>query len=247
MKTKIVSAGALAIVALCIIVRQAHTQAPPGPSRIEVSFSPRGGCTDAVVRELQAAKESVLVQAYSFTSVPIAKALLEAHKRGLTVQVILDKSQRTEKYSSATFLKNSGIPTFIDTAHAIAHNKVMVIDKQIVITGSFNFTKAAEESNAENLLVIRDAALAAKYTANWEAHLRHSQLYEGRTTAPSANRVQPRSADAATGYASSKRSDVFHRSSCASVDKISAHNLVVYASRDEATKAGKRPCSICKP
>jgi phosphatidylserine/phosphatidylglycerophosphate/cardiolipin synthase-like enzyme len=62
----------------------------------------------AVVKELVGASESVLVQAYSFTSAPIAKALLDTHKRGMKVQAILDKSQRTEKYSSATFLKNAG-------------------------------------------------------------------------------------------------------------------------------------------
>jgi len=239
--------GTLALVAVCLIVRQAETQTPSGASTIGVYFSPLGGCTDAVVRELQGAKESVLVQAYSFTSVPIAKALLEAHERGVKVQVILDRSQRTEKYSSATFLKNSGIPTFIDAAHAIAHNKVMVIDGQIILTGSFNFTKAAEESNADNLLVIRDAELAGTYTTNWDAHLRHSQRYEGRAAAPSANGAQPRTTDAATAYVASSRSGVFHRSSCASVGKIAEHNRVSYASRDEAIKAGKRPCSICKP
>jgi phosphatidylserine/phosphatidylglycerophosphate/cardiolipin synthase-like enzyme len=61
---------------------------------------------------------------------------------------------------------------------AIAHNKVMVIDSRIVITGSFNFTKAAEESNAENLLIIEDVDLAAKYAKNWQEHLDHSVLYE---------------------------------------------------------------------
>jgi phosphatidylserine/phosphatidylglycerophosphate/cardiolipin synthase-like enzyme len=147
--------------------------------KIEVYFSPKGGCTEAVVRELDAAKDSVLVKAYSFTSAPIAKALVDAHRRGVKVQVILDKSQRTERYSSATFLKNAGIPTYIDDKHAIAHNKVMVIDGGTVITGSFNFTKAAEENNAENLLVIRDPDLPGKYAQNWQEHLGHSSPYGG--------------------------------------------------------------------
>jgi phosphatidylserine/phosphatidylglycerophosphate/cardiolipin synthase-like enzyme len=145
-----------------------------------VYFSPRGGCTETIVRELDHAKTSVLVQAYSFTSAPIAKALLDAHKRRVRVQVLLDKSQRTEKYSSATFLFNQGIPVKIDAAHAIAHNKVMVIDGETVITGSFNFTKAAEEKNAENLFVIRDRRLAELYTRNWQEHERHSEAYTGR-------------------------------------------------------------------
>ena len=58
---------------------------------------------------------------YSFTSAPIAKALVDAKKRGVDTEVILDKSQRTEKYSSADFVAHEGIPTFIDAAHAIAH------------------------------------------------------------------------------------------------------------------------------
>ena len=149
-------------------------------AEIQVLFSPKGGCTEAVTKSLSKAKSTVLIQAYSFTSAPIAQALVNAKKRGVNVQVILDKSQRTEKYSSADFLRTAGIPTYIDAKHAIAHNKIIVIDSKTVLTGSFNFTKAAEDSNAENLLVIQDPALAAKYTTNWQAHLQHSDVYRGK-------------------------------------------------------------------
>lgn len=172
-------------------VGQAPSQEKSEVKNWEVYFSPSGGCTEAVVNVLDKAKSNVLVQAYTFTSSAIAKALVEAKKRGVNVQVILDKSQRTEKYSSADFLRNSGIPTFIDAHHAIAHNKIMVIDAQTVITGSFNFTKAAEERNAENLLVIEDAALATKYTANWQVHLQHSVEYQGKTTNAQEQRYVP--------------------------------------------------------
>ncbi|MDD5140555.1 MAG: phospholipase D family protein [Verrucomicrobiales bacterium] len=148
-----------------------------GAADVKVFFSPKGGCTEAVVENVGKAKSTVLVQAYSFTSAPIAKALVDAAKRGVKVQVILDKSQRTEKYSGADFLLHEGVPTFIDAKHAIAHNKIMVIDSHTILTGSFNFTKAAEENNAENLLVIEDMALAKKYTANWQNHLEHSEPY----------------------------------------------------------------------
>lgn len=158
-----------------------HAQAAgKGSPSWEVYFSPKGGCTEAVVAALDKAKVSVLVQAYSFTSAPIAKALVDAAKRGVKVEVVLDKSQRTEKYSSADFVIHEGIPTRIDAVHAIAHNKVMVIDGATVITGSFNFTKAAEEHNAENLLVIQDTALAEKYAANWKVHADHSEAYAGK-------------------------------------------------------------------
>jgi phosphatidylserine/phosphatidylglycerophosphate/cardiolipin synthase-like enzyme len=147
------------------------------PAGWQVYFSPHGGCTEAVVAALDHATNSVIVQAYSFTSARIAKAVVDAHRRNVRVSVILDKGQRSEKYSSADFLRNAGVPTFIDASHAIAHNKLIVIDGGIVLTGSFNFTKAAEESNAENLLVINDPVLAAKYTSNWKDHLAHSPAY----------------------------------------------------------------------
>jgi len=148
------------------------------PQGVQVYFSPKGGATDAVVNALDHATNAVLVQAYSFTSAPIAQALVNAHRRGAKMQVILDHSQRTEKYSEADFLKNSGIPTLIDAQHAIAHNKIIIIDGYLVLTGSFNFTRAAEEHNAENLLVINDAVLAKQYIANWHAHEQHSEPYE---------------------------------------------------------------------
>jgi len=148
---------------------------------VDVYFSPNGGATAAVVRGLDAARSEILVQAYSFTSKPIAKALLDAKKRGVRVEVVLDKSQRREKYTSADFVAHAGIPTFIDDRHAIAHNKIMIIDRQILVTGSFNFTKAAEEKNAENLLVLKgNRSLVDRYLRNFEEHRGHSESYAGK-------------------------------------------------------------------
>ncbi len=230
--------------------QQAQTLPP-----IAVYFSPNGGCTEAVVKEITAAKATILVQAYSFTSVPIAKALVDANKRGVQIQVILDKSQRTEKYSSADFVLHAGIPIFIDAKHAIAHNKIMVIDGATVVTGSFNFTKAAKTSNAENLLVIRSPELAAKYAANWHAHLEHSEKYEekekGYSETHRAATEPPSKADPAVpvagGYLASARSQVFHGPDCKSAARISEKNLVHYNTRDEAIQAGKKPCTECRP
>jgi len=164
----------IAILGFCFAFCSPITAQPP----IQVFFSPQGGCTEAIVQALANTRTNVYVQAYSFTSQPIAKALIDAHKRGVKVFVLLDRSQRTEKYSSATFLTNYGVPTWIDARHAIAHNKVMILDGQTVITGSFNFTKAAEEKNAENLLIIQDAAIASKYLTNWQLHQKHSEDLE---------------------------------------------------------------------
>ena len=72
------------------------------------------------------------------------------------------------------------IPVFIDDRHAIAHNKIMIIDNRVVITGSFNFTMAAENKNAENLLILDDLPdLTRAYRENFQSHLRHAVSYGG--------------------------------------------------------------------
>ncbi len=169
---------AVAVAAGIFVDRAARSPQDSIPQGVRVYFSPHGGATGAVVNALEAATNTVLVQAYSFTSAAIAKALVDAHRRGLNVQVLLDKSQRTERYSEADFLKNEGLQPLIDAEHAIAHNKIIIIDDYLVLTGSFNFTKAAEEHNAENLLVINDPVLARQYADNWRAHAQHSEPYE---------------------------------------------------------------------
>jgi phosphatidylserine/phosphatidylglycerophosphate/cardiolipin synthase-like enzyme len=88
---------------------------------LAVYFSPKGGCTEAIVEALGKAKQAVLVQAYSFTSTPIAKALVDAHKRDVKVTVVLDKSQETEKYSSATFVANAGIRRGLSAGEVASH------------------------------------------------------------------------------------------------------------------------------
>ncbi|MSS71610.1 MAG: phospholipase D family protein [Candidatus Latescibacteria bacterium] len=162
----------------------AQQQAPPQTGTggfVQVYFSPKGGATDAVVRALNGARKTVRVQAYSFTSKPIAQALLEAKKRGVDVEIVVDKSQRSERYTEADFTANQGIPTFVDDRHAIAHNKIMLIDGETILTGSFNFTKAGEESNAENLLVIRGYPdLMRQYEQNYAFHKGHSDPYRGK-------------------------------------------------------------------
>jgi phosphatidylserine/phosphatidylglycerophosphate/cardiolipin synthase-like enzyme len=150
---------------------------PPSPkaeeascATVEVCFTPGEDCNERIVKALGKAKTGILLQAYSFTSAPIAKALVDAQKRGVRVEAILDKSNRTDKFSAADFLANSEIPTQIDAQHAIARNKVIIIDGEIVIGVSFNYTRAAQDKNAENVEITRDKALAAKYTANWVRH-----------------------------------------------------------------------------
>jgi phosphatidylserine/phosphatidylglycerophosphate/cardiolipin synthase-like enzyme len=143
---------------------------------VAVHFSPKGGCTEAVVATIKAARREVLVLAYSFSSKPIADALAEAKKRGVHVEIILDRSNEQETYSDLAFFRENGLAPLVDAHHAIAHNKVMLIDRKIIITGSFNFTHQAEAENGENLLIIKGhPELMAQYRQDFMSHKSHSQ------------------------------------------------------------------------
>lgn len=146
--------------------------------KTEVYFSPYGGAELAIVRAIDKAQRNIRVLAYSFTSQPIEDALIRASMRNVSVKIILDKSQRNGKGSRLQTLFDSGIPVFIDKSHAIAHNKVIIIDRKRVITGSFNFTAAAEKRNAENLLILHSRNLAREYLKDFQEHLEHAQRVE---------------------------------------------------------------------
>jgi phosphatidylserine/phosphatidylglycerophosphate/cardiolipin synthase-like enzyme len=160
----------------------------PPPAAVEdciaVYFSPDGHGTEAIVNEIDAARASVKVLAYRLTSPPIAGALARAVARGVDVSVVLDGGQPGSKSSDAAALSEHAVPVAIDGVHAIAHNKVMLIDDGVLITGSFNFTSAAERSNAENLLVLKGKPVLMKaYLAEFEKHLGHSTAYRSPAAA----------------------------------------------------------------
>jgi phosphatidylserine/phosphatidylglycerophosphate/cardiolipin synthase-like enzyme len=141
----------------------------------QVYFSPDGGSTDAVIRAIAGAKSEILIQAYSLRSPIIAQALIHARKSGIKVEIIIDKSERQEGLTPPTLMAIAGIPVYLDGKHAIANNRVFIIDNQTVITGSFNFNSASEELNAENLLILKSKALAALYRNNWLNHRKHGE------------------------------------------------------------------------
>lgn len=138
-------------------------------------FTPQDNCTRLIVQTLGQAKHTIYVQAYLFTSRSIARALILAKQRGVLVQVLADKSQMDPRYfSQVHYLHKAGVPIWIDNRVAISHNKVMIVDGHYVLTGSFNFTRAAQTKNAENLLLIDDVPLAKRYLKNWQYRKRNA-------------------------------------------------------------------------
>lgn len=166
-----------AFIILCLLVVLIAPSVAHALDTIQVYFSPHGGATNAIIDAIEHETHQIHVAAYSFTSAPIAQALIAAHRRGVPVTVLLDSSQLTERYTSATFLAHAGIPVLIDAAHAIAHSKYIILGHDRVITGSFNFTRAAEDKNSENLLVIHNSTVATQYVENWQQHAGHATPY----------------------------------------------------------------------
>ena len=156
--------------------------APPAPAAseggISVFFSPNGGAGAAVVAAINSAKATLDVQAYLLSTKDIIAPIAKAHTRGVKVRVVMDADNAADQYSGATYLANAGVPVFLDAEHKEAHDKVMLVDGKTIVTGSFNFTRAADEQNAENLLIIEARPrLFAAYRKNFETHLKHSKLY----------------------------------------------------------------------
>jgi phosphatidylserine/phosphatidylglycerophosphate/cardiolipin synthase-like enzyme len=149
--------------------------------QVRAFFSPKGGCQEAIVAELKKARREILVQAYSFTADPLTFALVEAKKNGVIVEVVLDKSNEVDRYSDLHFFIENQMDVKIDHSHAIAHNKIIIIDKKVLITGSYNFTNQAENENAENLMIVTGhPELVAWYRDNFFKHHEHSKPAELR-------------------------------------------------------------------
>jgi phosphatidylserine/phosphatidylglycerophosphate/cardiolipin synthase-like enzyme len=161
--------------------KQTGSAVPPAAEEdgIAVYFSPNGGCADAIVHAIDGAHECVYVQAAQFTSAPIARALVAAKARGVDVRVVVDRKKEDDDHSQIDRLLAAGIATFADGQHHTAHNKLMLIDHHLILTGSFNFTRDADTENAENLLVIDGKPqLLAAYERNFKEHLGHSKPFE---------------------------------------------------------------------
>jgi phosphatidylserine/phosphatidylglycerophosphate/cardiolipin synthase-like enzyme len=157
------------IIAIALPQAVLASESIPSGAQFNVGFSPRRGALEVVRKGIQAAKSQILVAAYSFTSKPIAQELLMAHKRGVAVFVVADKADSEKGYSATRFLANQGIPVRVNGNYAILHHKFMIFDGQHVELGSFNYSAAAVDKNAENALLLWNVKpIAGAYSSEWK-------------------------------------------------------------------------------
>lgn len=144
--------------------------------RHEAYFSPSGGITEAILQNMAKARREILLQGFTLHSRPIAEALVAAKKRGVHVEILLDSITEKDSTSDLNYLIESGMEPQIDGNHGIAHNKILIIDNKTLITGSFNFTRQAEEENAENIIVVEGVPhLIHTYREAFLGHKTHSR------------------------------------------------------------------------
>lgn len=166
----------LCLSALASVSWWQSVQAEPQPAEIlAIYFTPPAGAASGLIKQIDGAKKSIKVMAYGFTATNLAEALVRAKRRGVDVGLIQDKKSAQNNRETLPILLAAGIDVRSDGKHAIQHNKVMLIDDDIVITGSYNFTKSAEKRNAENIMIVRSSYAGKRYTDNWKSHWDHSE------------------------------------------------------------------------
>lgn len=180
--------GAVAALALLILsAPAAGAEAFAARGEVELAFSPWDDAEQLLLRVIGAARRSVQVQAYAFTSRHVADALVAARRRGVAVEVLADaRMNRRERGNALPQLLAGGVPVALETRYAAAHNKVVIVDADgpgcALVTGSYNFTWSARRRNAENMMVLRDnCPVARAYRDNW---LRHRAQAEPLTRLP---------------------------------------------------------------
>ena len=144
--------------------------------RHEAYFSPSGGITEAILQNMAKARREILLQGFTLHARPIAEALVAAKNRGVHVEILLDSITEKDSTSDLNYLIESGMEPQIDGNHGLAHNKIVIIDNKTLITGSFNFTRQAEEENAENIIVVEGVPhLIHTYREAFLGHKAHSR------------------------------------------------------------------------
>lgn len=132
-----------------------------------VYFSPQGGCEGQVVNWIDRANKTIHVLIYSFTNDAIGNAVVRAHQRGVEIKVVFEKSQ-VSKYSEYWKLQSKGVPVRNDTNSGLMHHKTAVIDGYVLLTGSFNWSAAAEERNNENLMILQSDYLTLAFKEEFQ-------------------------------------------------------------------------------
>lgn len=166
---------------LCLILISSCTTLNP---EANVCFTPGGDCLGTIAAEIGRARSDLLIQAHALNAKVVADAVVRAKESGVSVEIILDRSSGVAQNNATYFSSLNGIPAYIDGRHHTADGTVIIIDKETVITGSFNLTKEAQDRDSQNVMILHSDRAASEYINNWNEHKNHSDEFKPRAPKP---------------------------------------------------------------
>ena len=136
---------------------------------VEVMFSPDDGVSERLVELLAGAEKSIQFMAFSFTSDDLADVLLERAAAGVQVSGVMDESQvKSNTGGEYERFRSAGLDVYLDGNENKMHHKVFIIDGEIVVTGSYNFSMSAETRNDENILFLFNRDIVRIYSEEFQ-------------------------------------------------------------------------------
>ena len=136
---------------------------------VENYFAPEDGVSGHVLTLLRSARSSITFMAFTFTSADFARTLVDQAQAGVMVQGVFEKQQIAAGNDGAwKTLRGAGLDVHLDGNPYNMHSKVFIVDRQVVVTGSYNFSQSADRSNDENVLIIHNAEVAQTFLGEWQ-------------------------------------------------------------------------------
>lgn len=160
----------IATMLMTLTVSVVSTVPAQANTEIQTGFSPSGNAEELILKSIDEARHEIRVMAYVFTSTRIARALVNAKNRGVNVQLVVDwqANQLKQNRQALEIMQKGGVSIRTNNRNRILHDKVMIIDRNIVQTGSFNYTLSSKSSNSENVIVVKGAKpVAIAYLDHW--------------------------------------------------------------------------------
>lgn len=221
----------------------------PSPEKIfiETSFSQVEDTSSRLQYWIDRANSTIKIMVQLITQNDLADCLIEAHERGVDIDIVIDNQYETSTGSDFLELHEAGIDIRHDKRSALMHHKIMLIDGHVVIIGSYNWSDSAEHNNDENIIVLNSQEIYSDYLSEFNRIRAKCDREVSVVVEPEPEPESKPEPEPTVTYVASKNSEVFHRSGCYYVDRIKPSNMIFFYSRESAINSGRRPCLSCKP
>ena len=133
-----------------------------------VYFSPGEECRDAIITLIRSARRSLDICVFTISDDEISKAILDRHKMGTPIRLISDNDKCHDAGSDIFRLNDAGIHVRLDDTDHHMHHKFAVVDREVLLTGSYNWTRSAAKYNEENILVTRERGVVAEFQKEFD-------------------------------------------------------------------------------